>query len=248
MKDNNLNNSKNVEKVNIFYKPDGQMTKYVYELLKNSKEGNYNNLKQLTEEIEFQGSTLNLALRNLIICIKPENPNHIKCLRLLLSNNIDLNYKYQKENNSTLLMEIFKKYELSLMKEFLENIKININNNLSNEEKEKIEISEKQMIFTQKDSNNNNFLHFLDLNNNKNELFSILEYIYDKYPYSNNSKIEISNKIKEIIKSLSFERNNDGNTVFNISLFQGLHKFILKLISEYGYISNINSSGIKHLN
>ncbi len=129
MKDNNLNNTKNVDNIDILYKPEGQINKQVYELLKNSKEGNYNNLKKLIEK-EFQGSTLNLALRNIIKEFKSEKTNYIECLKLLLTTNIDLNYKYQKENNNTILMMVFNKYEPILMKEFLENLNIKKKSNI----------------------------------------------------------------------------------------------------------------------
>ena len=161
MKDNNLNNTKNVENIDIEYKPEGQINKSVYELLKNSKEGNFNNLKQLIKDKEFQGSTLNLALRNLIKEYNLEKTQYIECLKLLLSTSIDLNYKYQKENNMTILMLVLKKCIVSLTREFLENLNIkkNLSNNnyLSNEEKEEYEIKEKNIFFSQKDSDNNNF-------------------------------------------------------------------------------------------
>ena len=244
MKDNNLNNTKNVECSDICYKPEGQINRSVYELLKSSKEADYNFLKQIIDEKEFQGSTLNLALRNLIKDYKPEKENYILCLKLLLSTNIDLNYKYPKENNSTLLMMVFKKFELYLMKDFLENldIKLNtINNNyLSDEEKEEYEMKEKQRFFSQKDSNNNNFMHLFDISFDKNELLNIFEYIYDEYPYYNNPKPEISQNIQQIFKNLFLERNNDGDTIMNICLIYGLPKFILKLISINGYVPNVN--------
>ena len=165
MKENNLNNTKNVDNIDILYKPEGRMTGQVHELLKNSKEGNFNNLKKLIEK-EFQGSTLNLALRNIIYEFKQEKTNYIDCLKLLLTTNIDLNYKYQKENNSTILMMIFKKSDNFLMKLFLENLNIKKNsiydnNNLSNKEKEEYEIKELINFFTQKDSYNNNFFFVL---------------------------------------------------------------------------------------
>jgi hypothetical protein len=165
MKENNLNNTKNVDNIDILYKPEGRMTGQVHELLKNSKEGNFNNLKKLIEK-EFQGSTLNLALRNIIYEFKQEKTNYIDCLKLLLTTNIDLNYKYQKENNSTILMMIFNKSDNFLMKLFLENLNIKKNsiydnNNLSNKEKEEYEIKELINFFTQKDSYNNNFFFVL---------------------------------------------------------------------------------------
>ena len=245
MKDNILNNTKNVEYIDIYYKPEGQMTKSVYDLLKSSRDGDYDTLKQLLAEKEFQGSTLNLALANLIKTFKPGNPSMIQCLKLLLSTNIDLNYKYQKENNSTILMIVFKKFELILIKEFLENLEIKMNsidnNYLSNEDKEEYEIKEKIIIFSQKDSNNNNFMHLFNNINDKNELLNIFDYIYDIYPFYKNPKPEISNKIQQLFKALFLEKNNDGNTIMNICLFQGLPKFVLKLISINGYIPNINN-------
>ena len=245
MKDNNLNNTKNVEYIDIYYKPEGQITKSVYELFKNSKEGDYNSLKQLLDEKEFQGSTLNLALRNLIKDYKPEKPNYFLCLKLLLSTNIDLNYKFQKEKNNTILMMVFQKLEVYLIKDFLENLDIkfnSINNNyLSNEEKEKYELKELELIFTQKDSNNNNFMYLFDMSVDTNELLNIFEYIYDKYPFHNNQKPEIAKKIQQIIKNLFLERNNDGNTIMNICLYRGLPKLILKLISIIGYVPNTNN-------
>ena len=244
MKDNNLNNTKNVDNIDILYKPEGQINKQVYELLKNSKEGNYNNLKKLIEK-EFQGSTLNLALRNIIKEFKSEKTNYIECLKLLLTTNIDLNYKYQKENNNTILMMVFNKYEPILMKEFLENLNIKKNsiydnNNLSNKEKEEYEIKEMITFFTQKDSNNNNFFYVSGKDFDKIELFKLFEYIYDIYPYKNDSKKERSQKIQQIFKSLFTETNNDGNNFMNICLDHGLPKFVLKLISINGYIPNVN--------
>ncbi len=242
MKHNNLNNTKNVEYIDIKYKPEGQISKSDFELLKNSKEGDFNNLKQLIKDKEFQGSMLNLALRNVIEGYKPEKAQYIECLKLLLSTSIDLNYKYQKENNMTILMQVLKKFYFILIKEFLENlfIKKNLsnNNNLSNEERE--ELKEKNIFFSQKDSDNNNFFFYLSYNYfNTVEFFNILEYIYDIYPYHNNPK-ETAKKIQQIFKNLLVEKNNDGNTFMNICLFKGLTNIVLKLISITGYIPNVN--------
>ena len=245
MKDNNLNNTKNVEFIDIYYKPEGQITKPVYDLLKSSRDGDYNNLKKILEEKEFQGSTLNIALGNLIKEFKPIEPKFFQCLKLLLSTNIDLNYKYQKENNRTILMIIFKKYILLLIKEFLENIEIKINSinhhYLSNEEKEIYEIKEKKVFFSQKDSNNNHFMDLIDEITDKKEILNIFEYIYEIYPFYKSPKQEISDKIQQIFKDLFLEKNSDGNTIMNLCLFQGLPKFVLKLILINGYVPNVNN-------
>ena len=245
MKENNLNNTKNVDNIDIVYKPEGRMNGQVYELLKNSKEGNFNNLKKLIEK-EFQGSTLNLALRNITKEFKQEKTNYIDCLKLLLTTNIDLNYKYQKEDNSTILMMIFKKNDYFLMKLFFENLNIKKNsiydnNNLSNKEKEEYEIKEMINFFTQKDSNNNNFFFYsIQKDFVKKEVFNMFEYIYDIYPYQNGAKKVISQKIQQIFKNLLVETNKDGNNFMNICLLNGLPKVVLKLISIIGYKPNIN--------
>ena len=238
MKDNNLNLSTNVENIDIYYKPEGPITKSVYELLKTSKEGDYNNLKHIVEEKAFTGSTLNLAFRNLI----NEKKFDKLCLKLLLSTNIDLNYKYAKEDNKTILMMVFRSFDSTLLEEFLENLQFKEENNyLSNEKKEENEINEKKIFFSQKDSNNNNFMHFFEENIDKIELLKMFDYIYDKYPFYKNPRPEVSKQIQQIFKNLFIERNNDGNTVMNICLFHGFPKFVFKLIKINGYIPNVNN-------
>ena len=223
----------------------------IFRILITSRDGNYNNLKELLEEKEFQGSTLNLALRNLIKEYKSEKTNYIQCLKLLLSTNIDLNYEYKKENNKTILMMVFQKFEPILIKEFLQNLQLkknSINNNyLSNEEKEEYEIIEKENFFSQKDSKNNNFMHSFDISFDKNILLNIFEYIYDIYPFYNNPKSSISQRIQQIFKNLFLEKNDEGNTIMNICLFHGLPKFVLKLISINGYIPNINNQNNNYI-
>lgn len=241
MKENNVNN-KNVENCEITYKPEGQMKKSVYELLRNSKEGNFNDLKKLIDEQEFQGSTLNLALRNLIQDFKPQT-NYIQCLKLLLSTNIDLFYQYPQEDNNTVLMAIMKKNNIILMKEFLENLKLKPanSNHLSNEDKIKLEMIELKNLFCQKDKNNNNIMHYsIKFAENIKQFLEYLEYLYDIYPHQNEKNLDLSNLIQDIFKTLFIEANNDGNTIINFCLYNGLTIFLLKIISIIGYIPNIN--------
>lgn len=241
MKENNVNN-KNVENCEITYKPEGQMKKSVYELLRNSKEGNFNDLKKLIDEQEFQGSTLNLALRNLIQDFKPQT-NYIQCLKLLLSTNIDLFYQYPQEDNNTVLMAIMKKNNIILMKEFLENLKLKPanSNHLSNEDKIKLGMIELKNLFCQKDKNNNNIMHYsIKFAENIKQFLEYLEYLYDIYPHQNEKNLDLSNLIQDIFKTLFIEANNDGNTIINFCLYNGLTIFLLKIISIIGYIPNIN--------
>ena len=216
MKENNVNN-KNVENCEIIYKPEGQIKKSVSELLRNSKEGNFNNLKKLIDEQEFQGSTLNLALRNLIQDFKLTT-NYIQCLKLLLSTNIDLFYQYPQEDNSTVLMAILKKNEYILMKEFLENLKLRSanSNHLSNEDKNKLEMLEIKNLFCQKDINNNNIIYYCIKGvEDKKQFFKNIEYLYDTYPHQNDKNLNLPNLIQDIFKTLFIEANNDGNSIIN---------------------------------
>ena len=235
-------NNKNVDNCEIIYKPEGQMKKTVSELLKNSKEGNFNHLKQLIDEQEFQGSTLNLALRNLIQDFKSTS-NHILCLKLLLSTNIDLFYQYPQEDNNTVFMAICKKNSYTLMKEFLDNLEIKYvnNNHLSNEDKIELEILEIKHLFCQKDLNNNNIIYYFCKSVEDKDVFlKNIEYLYYNYPHQNDRNLDLSNIIQDIFKTLFIETNNDGNTIINFCLYKGLTKFLLKIISIVGYIPNIN--------
>ena len=249
MKDNISNNSKNVDNNDIICKPDGQMTLPVYELLKNSQDGDFNKLKQLIDEkeMDFQGSTLNLALRNLIFGFKPNKPNYLKCFKFLLTKNIDLNYKYSKDNNSTILMRLIRLGEIILLKELLENEYIHTNTeNIifhSKEEEIEYEITQKEILFTQKDANNNNFFHYLlhtNINFNKIESINLFEYIYNEYPFNNINNEKTSKKIQNIFNKLLLEVNNDGDNFMNMCLFYGFPKLVLKLIKIFGFKQNVN--------
>ena len=249
MKDNILNNTKNVEDNDIKYKFDGPMSQSVHNLLKYSKDGNYDELKKLIEEKEFQGSTLNLALRNLIVNLgNINNPNYIECFKLLLSTNIDLNYKFEN-NNSTILMKLTELQDIEYIKELLdaENKYINkyINqeaNKFYNIEEEEIyEMEQKEKFFCQKDLNNNNFFNYLCVSKDSHsDNLNAFEYIYENYPFQNNRKVKISKKIREIFDRLLIETNNDGNNLMNLALIYKCPKLVLKLIEIKRFVPNIN--------
>ena len=244
MKDNILNNTKNVQNNDILYKSDGQMSQSVKELITYSKNGDFNKLKHLIEK-EFQGSTLNLALRNLIASTNINKSNYLECFKLLLSTNIDLNYKYPKDN-STILMILSKNLEFVFIKEFLDaqSRRTNQENNKFKtiEEEEKYEIKQKEIFFSQKDSNNNNFFNYLFFPNEiiKKEILMIFKYIYEVYPFENNRKEEISKKIQEIFNSLLIETNNDGDNFMNLSLINKCPQLVLKIIEYNCFVPNIN--------
>ena len=245
MKDNILNNSKNVGSNDIKYKPDGQMTKPVYDLMKNSRDGDFNKLKQLIDEkeLDFQGSTLNLALRNLLSSFLVKKPNYFQCFKFLLSNNIDLNYKCPIDNNCTIFMKLAEMRLLILIKELLEGEYIlkNAENNIFHKKEEEIEfeMTQKEIFFNQKDSNNNNFFHYLSYAafNGANTI-QVFNYLYYEYPFAKNEKNP--KKIQDIFKKLLLEVNNEGNNFMNMCLLHGNQELVLQVIKILGFKQNIN--------
>ena len=242
MKEKNQFNTKNETKIISDYKPAGQITEKVRQLIQYSKEGDLFNLNQLLDNYEFQDSTLNLALRNIIQEYRSSKApeRYIECMKSILNKNIDLKYKYEKENNSTVLMMIFRNPDTNLIQEFLGNINIRANDIYkSNDDKIQFEINEKEKILTQKDDNNNSFLQ-LAQDCNFNELFNSFEYIYDYYPNEISPKPEIAQRLRKIIKNLLMQTNNERNNFMNLCLENGISRLVLKLISILGYIPNIN--------
>ena len=129
MTENNPKNIKYPDNSDIIYKPDNQVTKPVSDLLRFSQNGDYPNLKELLDEKDFLGSTMNLALRNLLSNnFDDNNQNYLNCYKYILKSNIDLNFKFTKDNNSTILMKVSRSGQLLLMKELLESFNEQLNN------------------------------------------------------------------------------------------------------------------------
>ena len=101
MKEKNQYYSKNVEFIVTFYKPEGNITKQDYELLISSQKRDFNSLTQLFNKTEFKSPILNCALANLIENFKNDETFE-QCFKLLLSKNINFNYKYSQESNKTI--------------------------------------------------------------------------------------------------------------------------------------------------
>ena len=242
---------KKLEYTDIIYKPDGQLTKPVLDLLLFSLKGDYNNLKELLEEKEFQDSTLNLALRNLLSrYLNFNNPSYLQSYKYLLSTNIDLNYKFAKDNNSTILMKVAKTGQLIFFKELLEsfNNQINLENNnfKTEEEEEEYNLIQNEIFFTQKDNNNNNFLHYM-IHYTKCQNAEIFEYLYEEYPFENKRKEKSSKRIQELFKNLIKEKNDEGNNFMNICLFHGMPYLVLKILEINGYIPNLNKKNNNYI-
>ena len=250
MKDNYLKNIKNVNETNEIYKPEGQIPKKMYEFLLNCKKGDYAQLQKSNYK-EYESSTLNLALRNLIQSFNQEKDNYLKCFDLLLDSNIDINYKYPKKNNSTLLMTLAKKIDLFILKKILEHCPINNNNNLTNHylnskkqiryDGEDEELSYYKNMLFQKDLNGCTFIHYLCYNLEGSYVYNTIDYLYNEFPYIHNHKEEKAKLYKELIKNLLNIVDNEGNNFMSLCITKGLINCILLLINITGYISNINS-------
>ena len=246
MKENIPKNIKYSDTSEIIYKPDNPITKPVADLLSFSQKGDYPKLKELLDEKDFLDSTLNLALRNLLSnYFNFNDPNYLNSYKYLLSTNIDLNFKFAKDNYSTILMKVSKAGQLILMKELLEsfNDKIknreDINNFQTVEEEKEFFLIQQELFFSQKDKNNNNFLHYM-IHFNKCENAEIFEYLYEEYPFANNRDEDSSKKIQEMIKDLIKEKNDEGNNFMNICLLHGMPYLVLKILEIIGYNPNIN--------
>ena len=253
MTENNSKNLKQSESNDIIYRPDNQITKSVADLLTFSLNGDYANLKELLDEKDFLGSTMNLALRNLLSNnFNYNDPNYLNCYKYILKSNIDLNFKFTKDNNSTILMKVSKAGQLILMKELLQSFNEQLHNienvnkfNTPEEEKEYFLI-QNEIFFSQKDINNSNFLHYMT-HFNKCENQEIFEYLYEEYPFEENKDKESSKKIQEIIKDLIKQKNNEGNNFMNICLLHGMPYLVLKIIEIMGYIPNLNKKNNNYI-
>ena len=183
MKEKNQYYSKNVEFISPFYKPEGQITNQDYDLLLLSQKGDFNSISQLLNKTEFKSPILNYAIVNLVQNYK-RNDSFIKCFKLLLSKDINYNYKFAQKSNKTLLMIILEKEEFILFKLFLESINDRINSIkiLPDDKMEEYQISEIKKIFSYKDDFGNNFSHLFDTID-KAELIQNFSFLYYKFPF-----------------------------------------------------------------
>ena len=253
MIENNLKNKSNSDDNDIIYKPDNQIKKSVSDLLRFSLNGDYPNLKELLDEKDFLGSTMNLALRNLLSNNYNNNdPNFLNCYKYLLKSNIDLNFKFTKDNNSTILMKVSKTGQLILMKELLESFNAqlhnmeNINKFQTPEEEKEYILIQNEIFLTEKDNNNSNFLHYMK-HFNKCENQEIFEYLYEEYPFEQKRDKNDAKKIQEIIQNLIKQKNDEGNNFMNICLLHGMPYLVLKIIEIIGYIPNLNKKNNNYI-
>ena len=243
MKDNNLYISKNVENKGKIILPEVQLTKQDVELVMYSAKRDFTNLNQLLSKTEFKSDILIFALYNLINRYKNED-SFYQCLKILLQTNLDLNYKFNFENNKTIFLIILQKNIFILFQKFLESInqKINSIKIMPPDKKDEYIISEFKKFFSQKDNNNNNFSHIMETYDKK-ELYQIFTFLYDKFPFLKNQKPEISQNIQKIFCNLFNEKNDEGNNIMSLSLQRNLIYIIFKLLSinKYKLKPNINT-------
>ena len=241
MKEKNQYYSKNVEFIATPYKPEGQITKQDYDLLISSQKRDFTSLTQLVNTAEFKSPILNCALANLIQTYK-RNDSLVQCIKLLLSKNINLTYKFTQKSNKTLLMLVIEKEDFFLLQIFLESINSRINSIkiIPNDKLEEYQISEVKKIFSQKDSYGNNFSHLFKALD-KVELFKMFDFLYYKFPFLENKPNEISKGIQKVFQNLFLEKNDEGNTIMSLSLERHLIQIVFKLLIINGYNPNVNS-------
>ena len=250
MKENNVKKAKNISNIhNYQYKPEGQITNTVNELFSYSCKGNYKELKKLIYK-DFQGSTLNLALKNLIESFQEKQEDYINCADLLLKSNIDMNYKFPKDNGSTLLITLAKKENFFLLKKILgyypKNINYLPNNHQLNSKKSVKDEDDEEFLYYknllfQIDTNGLTFIHHLYSHSLETYPYNIIQYLYDEFPYIHDNKEEKIKKYKELIKDLINITNNEENNLMNLCLIKTWIRCILKIISINGYSNHINN-------
>ena len=244
MKEKNQYYSKNVEFFVIFYKPEEQITNQDYDLLLFSQKVDFNSISQLLNKTEFKSPILNCAIANLVQNFKI-NDSFINCFKLLLSKDINFNYKFTQKSNKTLLMIIFEKGEFILIQILLESINSRINSIkiLPDDKMEEYQISEIKKIFSHKDDFGNNFTHLFgtkDKVEDKVELIKIFNYLYFQFPFLGKKGKEISRGIQSILQNLFLEKNEEGDTIMSLSLERNLTQIVFNLLSINGYKPNIN--------
>ncbi len=194
----------NFQKDNI---PECVQYLYIY-----SEKGNSKKLKEITDNNEYSGSKLNIALRKLISKFEL-NSEYEKCIYILMSLNIKINYKYTLENSSTILMQILGKGDVYLLKLFIEASK---NKDINN--------ATETINFNIRDANNRNAIHYLFIKNSiENDVIDILDYLLNDYCKNN------KNLYNNIIDLLDIP-DLDGNVPLGICLLKGWYNLTLKLI------------------
>ena len=188
-----------------------------------SEIGNSEKLSELTEKYEYTNSTKIKLLRELFNKFDSKNNEYIKCIQILLSLNININYQIG-EDKETILMIILRKGDLDLIKLILE---------YEENKKEKNKLNE--INFQIKDKYNRNAIHYLfKYNQNENDVLEILNYLLENY--CKNNKILYN----EIISLLDIP-DNEGNIPLGICLIKGWYimtLFLIKIVKKYRHINN----------
>ena len=197
-----------------------------------SEIGNSEKLIELTDKYEDSNPTKIILLKELFNKFESKNNQYIKCIQILLSLNIKINYPLGEEKE-TILMIIFRKGDLDLIKLILEYEKKKKEQN----KKEKNKIDE--INFTIKDKYNRNAIHYLfNYNKNENDVFEILNYLLYNF-CKNDEKL-----YKEIINLLDIP-DNEGNIPLGICLIKGWYimtLYLLKLVKKYSHFNNKNNN------
>ena len=203
-----------------------QKTKCVSDLYLYAETNNVIKLKQITDEQLFSGPSLNKALRKLILKYDSNDINYINSVDIIVSSDVDFKYKNENDNNSTVLMLISARGDLSLVKQIL-----NAN----------IEINEPFKIdFDAVDNFNRNFLHYIVYKNlNEDDAIAILDYFFGEVAPQQES-------IDKLI-ALLVKKDINGDVPLTIALQRGWFRMTQRILSIYQNnkitINNVNNTG-----
>jgi len=161
-------------------------SKCVLELYEDCARGLYPNIKKVLEDKDFSSKTLDSAIRRCMRNNKRERREYYDCMTLLLQY-VDVNYKNQNEDNSTIFMVACNRGDLPLI-ELIVGTDFTHHQNFPNQ---KLDLSAK-------DNNNKNFLHYLiNKDNQEEDVVEIVDFITN----SHNSSLNLKNEIPELIES-----------------------------------------------
>lgn len=205
-----------------------QLTPSTLHLLKISENGDIIKLKKYFKQIENPSIiSIDLAIRKCLSRFDNSKKYYQTINELFL--HADLNYANPAFDDSTILMKICEKTDITLLNNLLYHENDN-ENNKSNEEIDIIKI----------DKNNCNALHYLFLNS-MCEDYSLIEFFKALFDYKT-----FKQKEKEIFL---LQPNNDGITPLVIILQKGWYKMLsifFKYIDYQKYIIPTNNNNLIH--
>ena len=188
-------------------------SKCVLELYDDCSRGLYPSIKKVLEDKDFSSKTLDTAIRRCMRNNKRERREYYDCMSLLLQY-VDVNYKNQNEESSTILMVACNRGDLPLV-ELIIGTDYTYHQNFPNQ----------KVDFSARESNNKNFLHYLvNKENQEEDALEIVELITNSHNVSLNLNVDIPEiidseepqAISKHSRSVNYDRDNLGNNTYTL--------------------------------